>query len=356
MLRGVMKRLCLSALLISMMGQASHAQTVAEGIAAAKDGRFSDALTIWKSEGSGEALRNIGGLYLAGVLGSTDLDLARTYFENAAELGDAQAMLSLGYMHLNGMGMGVDAPIAEDWFRKAGDLGLAEARFMWARSVLDRKADDTEINAAIRWLKDAAEAGVPKALTSVGDLLRTGTYTERNVDLAVDYYRRAGALGESTALKTIGDIYLFAELGDPDIPKAIEAYRSAADSGNTDAMYSLAYLFYMDPNSNSDTLTTAFDLAKTAAFSWHEQAQWLLGQMYLSGRGGNSDAEQAYFWLDLAASAGVIEAHHLRALAFSKIGADTAAKLHDKARAWFDNNHSIPHSHRGLGGKQHVFK
>lgn len=356
MLRSDIKRICLSVMFVAMVGQATYAQTVSEGIAAAKDGRFDDALTIWKSDGSGEALRNIGGLYLAGVLGSTDLQQARTYFESAAELGDAQAMLSLGYMHLNGMGLAVDPKVAENWFLKGGDLGLAEARFMWARSVLDRQADDADITNAINWLKDAAEAGIPKALTSVGDLLRTGSYTERNVGLAVDYYRRAGELGESAAIKTVGDIYLFAELGDPDIPKAITAYRAAADNGNTDAMYALSYLFYMDPNSNSDTLTMAFDLAKTASLSWHEQAQWLLGDMYLSGRGSSQDSEQAYFWLDLAASAGVIEAHHLRALAFSEIGAATAAKAHEKARAWFDNNHKIPHSHRGLGGQKHEFK
>ncbi len=332
------------------------AETTQDGVAAATDGRFEDAKQIWEDVGDAAALRNLGGLYLSGVLGSTDLEKALQYFQQSADMGDAQAMLSLGHMYANGMGVDVNAAVAESWFGQAANAGLPEGEFMWARSVLDRGASPDETQKALNFLTSASEAGLPAANYAIGDLLRTGTYTDQDVQRALLFYSAAGDSGMTEAFNTLGDIYLFAELGAPDISQAIEYYRKAAEQGNTTAMYSLAFLFYSDPGADEQLLSSAFNFAQSAAMAWDEQAQLLLGRMYLDDRAVPRDNAQAYFWLDLAASAGVVEAHHIRALAFAGLGETRAAAIHDEARRWFDENHAVPHTHRLLGSAAHNFK
>lgn len=341
-------------LMLSMLG--AHAQTAADGTKLATEGKFQDALSMWEEVGDAPSLRNIGGLYVSGVLGQQDLNTARSYFERAADMGDAQAMLSLGYLYANGMSVAKDPVVAEDWFRQAADQSLPEAQFMLARMILDRNADQSEITTALKAMNDAAVAMHPGAMAAVGDLLRTGTYTERDVEKAIGYYKAAGEAGLVEAWTTLGDIYLFAELGAPDIPVAIANYRKGAEMGSAKSMYALAYLFYHDPGADEKLLKTAYDFARTAAFAWDEQAQLLLGQMYMDDRAVPRDDAQAYFWLDLAASAGVIEAHHIRALAYATLGAENAAQIHADARKWFEENHSVPHTHRLIEGNTHNFR
>lgn len=353
-----MKATCLSGLLfLALSIMPVQAQTAADGIKLATEGKLQEALALWEEVGDGPSLSNIGGVYVSGVLGGApDLEKARGYFERAADLGDAKAMLSLGYLYANGLGVAKDPALAETWFSQAADQSLPEAQFMLARMILDRSATTDEINAALAAMMAAANAGFPGALVAVGDLLRSGTYTDRDVPKAISYFKSAAEAGMVEAWTTLGDIYLFAELGTPDIAQAIVHYRKAAELGSVKAMYSLAYFFYHDPGADDQLRQSAFDLARTAALAWDEQAQLLLGRMYLDDLAVPRDAAQAYFWLDLAASAGVVEAHHLRALAFALIGEAQAEAMHQDARKWFEENHATPHTHRLIGAGTHQFR
>ena len=54
--------------------------------------------------------------------------LARTFFEQAANLGNAEAMNNLGMLYRNGRGVQKDLNLARSWFEKAVALGNPEAR------------------------------------------------------------------------------------------------------------------------------------------------------------------------------------------------------------------------------------
>lgn len=332
------------------------AQTARDGVELARDGKFQEAIAVWEEIGDAISFRNIGGVYLSGVLGSTDLEAAREYLERAADMGDAQAMLSLGYVYLNGAGTPPDPSKAKSWFMRASNLGSPEAKYMVSKMILDGSVSEADNFHALELLQASADAGFPKALVRVGDLLRSGTYTKRDVNRALSYYRAAADSGLAEALNTIGDIYLFAELGEADIEKALSYYSKASENGVKASMYSMAFLLYSDPDSDQNSLIRAYNLAKTAALSWDEQAQYLLGRMYIEGRYTARNAEEAFFWLDLAASAGVFEAHHLRALVETELGPDLAKTVHTRAQMWFEKNHSTPHDHRLITNNQHIFR
>ena len=342
----------------SLWAFAAHvsAQTAEDGVRLAREGKFQEAITVWEEIGDAISLRNIGGVYISGVLGSEDLETARDYFEQAANLNDAQAMLSLGYIHLSGAGVPKDLATAKGWFVRASDLGLPEAKYMVSQLILDNPHSESDALHAIELLQASAGAGFPKALVRVGDLLRSGTYTEQDVNKALSYYQAAADSGIAEALNTIGDIYLFAELGAANVDKALTSYNKAIEKGVKSSMYSTAFLIYSNPGSNENALSRAYELAKTAALAWDEQAQLLLGRMYIEGRYISRNAEEAFFWLDLAASAGVFEAHHLRALAEMELGPVAAKEIHTRARMWFEENHSTPHTHRLITNNEHRFK
>ncbi len=341
---------------LTVIASAGWALSTEDGVAAARDGRFDEARKIWEEVADAAALRNLGGLHLSGVLGQPDFDAARGHFLTAADLGDAQAMLSLGYINARGMGQDKDAATAEVWFAKAAALDQPEGQFMLARTLLDRNRTDAETQDALDMLNLSAGVGYPPALVLVGDLLRSGTYTDQDVGMAVAYYQSAADAGAVDAMTKLGDVHLFAELGAPDIPAAVRHYLRAAENGATDAMYALAFLFYNDTGADQTLLQTAFNHAQTASLGWDERAQLLLGKMYLDGRATRTNYSEAYFWLDLAASAGVVEAHHLRALAHAQIGPEEAEKVHDRARTWFRENHTTPHVHRLLANNEHAFR
>lgn len=345
---------CVLSLLL--IGATALAHTADDGLIAAREGRYEDALAIWRASGDAAAFHNIAGLYLTGVLGRPDVRTARTYFERAAEQDFAPAMLSLGHLEQNGLGAPADLVAAEMWFARGAALGSTEAKVAWARAVMGRNAESAELHKALEYLKAAAEDGDPQALTSIGDLLRTGTFVEKDVRRAILYYEQAAARGAPRSLNAVGDIHLFAELGAPDIPAAVKAYRAAAAAGSTDAMYSLAYLFDNDPAADAQLKTDAYQFAKAAALAWHEYAQLLLGRMYLNGEGVAVDPQQAYFWLVLATSAGIAEAHHVKALAYAQIGAEQAKLVQDRAARWYDENHGVPHTHRLPDVAAHSFR
>lgn len=338
------------------IGSSVSALTTLDGIAAARDGRFQEAHDIWTNVGDAVAHRNLGGIFLTGVLGTTDFEAAHSHFSIAADMGDAQAMLSLGYIYAEGLGQDPNPETAEDWFLAAAELGLPEGQFKWAETLLNRERPDAETVAAVNMLKSAADTGYAPALALIGDLARSGTYTPKNPDLAAVYYTAAADAGSMEASVKLADMHLFAELGAPDIQKAVRHYIAAADTGSSDAMFSLAYLFYQDFGADELLLQSAFTYARTAALAWDERAQFLLGRMYLEARVIPRDNTEAFFWLDLAASAGVMEAHHLRALAYAQLGEDEAKSVHARAVRWFDENHAVPHIHRLIDGNQHKFE
>jgi uncharacterized protein len=349
------------AVVVAVAGLAgpSYADENSDGVAAARAGDFQKAQKLWENaadEENSSAIRNLAGLYMSGVLGKPDLERARALFEKGAALGDAGSELSLGYFYLKGMGVPADPSRAKTLFDAAAEAGNAEARFMRAQMAFESGAEGKSLQLALNDLRAAADANYPPALARVGDLLRTGTYTDQDIQKAIEYHKKAADFGVVESANTLGDMYLFAEAGSVDMENAVKFYEKAASEGSAPAAYSLATVFYANPDASEGNLARAFEYAKTAAFAWNESAQLLLGRMYLEDRAVPQDLMEAYRWFDLAASAGVLEAHHYRAIAALRLGPAKSAEAHKLARAWFEQNHSEPHVHRLLQGGEHKFE
>ena len=147
-----------------------------------------------------------------------------------------------------------------------------------------------------------------------------------------------------------------AELEEADIQQAKVVYRQALSEGVKSASYSLAFLLYNQGSLDPDSLNEAFRTAEIAAFAWDERCQYLLGLMYYEGKAIDQDMEKAYFWLDIAASAGVFESHHIRALAADSLTTEQIQSVKSRAKKWFNDNHDRPHEHIFIDNAIHRYK
>jgi TPR repeat protein len=73
------------------------------------------------------ALNDLGRLHVTGAGVPQNSAVAKTLFEQAAELGNAKAMNNLGLLYLYGLGVQKDFDIARSWFERAIALNNTEA-------------------------------------------------------------------------------------------------------------------------------------------------------------------------------------------------------------------------------------
>lgn len=357
--RACRRSLVALALAASVFASPANAHENSDGVEAARTGNFEQAQMHWEKaagENDPAAIRNLAGLHMSGVLGEPDLERARALFERGAELGDAGSQLSLGYIYLNGLGVPTDSDRARMYFEAAADAGNIEARFMRSQMAFEDGAQGEDLQKALNDLRAAADANHPPALARVGDLLRTGTYTKQSIQDAIRYHEQAAEFGYIQSANALGEIYLFAETGEVQMVEALQWFEKAASEGSVAAAYSLATVIYANPDASDADLARAFHHAEKAAHAWDESAQLLFGKMFLEGRAVPQDLMQAYRWFDLAASAGVHEAHHYRATVAMRLGPEKSADAHDLARSWFEENHAKPHTHRSVERGQHTFE
>lgn len=150
------------------------------GQSAYADGRFIDALRIWRTR---------------------------------AERGDARAAFGVGLLYDLGEGVGQDAAAAYGWYHRAADAGYVLAEFNIA--VLCDSGTGTARNPteAALWYARAAAHGYARAEYDLAQLYEAGDGVPRNVDVAANWYDAAAARGLAAAQRKIASLR---ELDPPD--------------------------------------------------------------------------------------------------------------------------------------------
>ena len=143
------------------------------GQSAYADGRFIDALRIWRPR---------------------------------AEQGDARAAFGLGLLYDLGEGVGQDAAAAYGWYRRAAETGYVLAEFNLA--VMCDSGVGTARNAteAALWYARAAAHGYARAEYDLAQLYQAGDGVPRNLDMAASWYAAAAAHGLSAAAHKVASL------------------------------------------------------------------------------------------------------------------------------------------------------
>jgi localization factor PodJL len=105
------------------------------------------------------AIFRLGTLYEKGLSVKKDVDIARRYYLQAAERGNAKAMHNLAVLDADGGGKGADYKNAAQWFRKAADRGVADSQFnlgiLYARGI----GVEQNLAESFKWFSLAATQG-----------------------------------------------------------------------------------------------------------------------------------------------------------------------------------------------------
>lgn len=93
-----------------------------------------------------------------------DYQKARTYFEEATQLGFVRSMVNLGVLYLQGEGVTQNYQTAAALFKRGAERSDSYGMFFYAECLSEGKGVQKDAGAATEWAKKAAQAGNPLAI------------------------------------------------------------------------------------------------------------------------------------------------------------------------------------------------
>jgi TPR repeat protein/tRNA A-37 threonylcarbamoyl transferase component Bud32 len=93
-----------------------------------------------------------------------DYQKAKTYFEEATQLGFVRSTVNLGVLYLQGEGVTQSYQTAAALFKKGAERSDSYGMFFYAECLAEGKGVQKDVGAATEWAKKAAQAGNPLAI------------------------------------------------------------------------------------------------------------------------------------------------------------------------------------------------
>ncbi|MDH0731197.1 sel1 repeat family protein [Pseudomonas sichuanensis] len=158
----------------------------------------------------------------------------------AAGQGAVEAQLLLGQILLDGRGIEQDAEVARRWFQIAAQGGNGMAHNMLGRCLEHGWGGAVDLaQAAIHYAR-AADTGLDWGMYNLGNLLATGRGLPENQAQALACYEKAAQLGHAKSMNLYGR-YLEQGIATAASPaRAVRWYRRSAEAGDFRGMFSLA--------------------------------------------------------------------------------------------------------------------
>lgn len=204
----------------------------------------------------------------------------------------------------------------------------------------------------------AEQEGTALASYRYGRVLLEGRGGPRNIPEAMRWLDKAAAQNQVEAMTLLARIHLSGEsLASDDsgiqVPelspsRASELLARAAALGGSEAQFLLGQLYLTGTGVDADR-KTAFNWYLAAAEQGHTEAQYVLSQAYEAGMGTDADPEAAVLWLRKAAGAGHLPAQFYLALRLEQ-GTGTPQAT-GEALQWYRRaaENGLPIAQRELG-------
>ena len=129
---------------------------------------------------------------------------ALTFFQRAADGGNADALNNLGVMYHYGEGVTKDYTKAAELYRKAAEKNHAKA--LYNLGILYQDKDD--FASAAYWYGKAVEQGHVKAMTNLATLYYYGIGISQDNDKALELYGKAAGKGDERAKSCLAQLKL----------------------------------------------------------------------------------------------------------------------------------------------------
>ena len=212
--------------------------------------------------------------------------------------------------------------------------------------------DGTPANcaASLSWSRRSAELGSAEGANAMGFNYSVGQCIEQDDAKAIEWYRKGAAAGSVKSDVALARRYLYGQGVDKDEATGLKYLRLAADGGYDRAQVALGQFILAGSFGATRDDKEAARLFRLAAEQRNDEATFLLGSLYASGRGVEKDYVWATMWLNLAAMRGCKPAIQLGAVIAPALDTGALADARALAAAW-DASHPPrdPRVHRDGG-------
>jgi len=295
-----------------------------------------------------------------------DLEKAAEYYEMAAQQGFNPAAFELGQLYLSGTGVPKDEKTAMVWFIQAADKGNEKAQIIVGIAYRDGTSGlDKNWKKAVQYFKMACTLDNSEACYEAGSLVaQNDAY-----DKAEPFMVRAAQLGHTFAQLELAYYYQEPRPGVQDLKKSkywfrkamdagiaeaknalwmqdaivndvpandmevIKYYKSLADDNDPVGAFHMGWMYRDGIAGQQKNFAKAEDFLKAAAEQGHQEAQFMLAQLYFFGseeQNFPAQSESALEWLNKAADAGFPQAVNFLAECYINgiiVEADTAKAI-----------------------------
>ena len=274
-----------------------------------KSGKFSEGIQNLEKIarlGNPEAQYTLGSLYMQGKIIKKNHELARTWFQMAADNGHTASQGNLGIIFLKGMGVSKNLEMAFQYALSAARKGYSKSQFQVARSYFKGVGVPIDLKEAETWFIKAANAGenIYQELAELytNSMLPGGQQPEKAIGIlsrglklghfdcapnlallmledestdpnkAISLLEKISARGHAASALCLGNIYSQGISIQQDWNLALRWYTKSAKLGSSEAFMQLGLYFQPEvgPGENSRLAALFFTLAYNANQSLSE--------------------------------------------------------------------------------------
>jgi TPR repeat protein len=128
--------------------------------------RFEQALSS-AVEGNVDSQYKLANMYAMGTGTDSDPELARKWYQSAAQHGHDKAQYKLARFLYSDVGKASDEPAAFAWFRRSAEQGYAPAQYYVAEMYALGRGVEKDLEQALLWYQKAAEGGYGPAYKGI---------------------------------------------------------------------------------------------------------------------------------------------------------------------------------------------
>lgn len=168
----------------------------------------------------------------------------------------------------------------------------------------DKGTEEENFHESIKLLHEAADEGSIKAYYGLYVMNHGAASLTPDSEVALNWLIKAAEAGEPRGQSQLASFYRKGIIVTKDVSKALYWYKEAIKNDSDSARYNLANLYLDGLEGVTKNIDKAMSLYLTAANQGHDDSKVALGGIYYSDKYGQKNEQQAFYWLNAAASNG----------------------------------------------------
>ncbi len=261
---------------------------------------------------------NLGNMYRFGYGVEKNIEEARKLYSLSADKGYVKAMFQIGYLNYSFDPINYD--LAYSWFQKAAKLGNVDAIVYVGLCYEYGRGVPKDYKQSFQCYKRAADSGDKYGIMNLARLHKAGKGIPQNDKEAFELYKSAANKGLLDANLELFGFYVTGTIVEKNENIAFKLVKECVDAGFTEAYLNMGDCYAQGLGTPKDT-QTAIKYYKMALESKNDAkfAKYYLGLIYSESNSNELNFKEAIKWLELAAEENTVNSQFILATVFNRI-------------------------------------